>query len=323
MYLMKFLKKIPHSQEHLDFSLPIYVYANRKNAGDFLSARGVKTAVGIEGTDLLIEDNHLQVFLKHHGEKKAKMIIGGGGLLKDTFQPFWEMILSSKARYFIFGVGVCDIKTKGSLLPDEVFRNVILKAKAVYVRDSWTSSLIETKFGIKVHQILCPSILDIYSRFQCCQKRWPKQPKLLYVHHKKLIQLSNHSEYFVRDIVKNICTMNKFIFLEVDNICRNPDILLQQYIHADFIISTRLHGCVFSYALNKPFIAISADHKIDSFVHDYCNSSVLDINKLSLDSLNDIIHFGLSIPPRKDDFSLHLDTIKRAGETTQRLFRGA
>jgi len=314
MYLLKLLKKFTSSNRNLDISLPVYVYANRKNAGDILSAKGVKTAIGIAGTDLVIEDNQLQVFFKHHREKKAKMIIGGGGLLKDTFQPFWEMTLSSKARYFLFGVGVCDIKGQQCLLPDEVFRNVILKAEEVYVRDSWTSSLIEKRFGVKVHQILCPSVYYINNHLQSGQKRRLKKPRLLYVHHRKLIQLSNHSENFARNIIKNICKMNNFLFSETDNICRNPDTLLQKYIHADFIISTRLHGCVFSYALNKPFAAVSADHKIDSFVNDYCNAHIVDINKLSLDSLNEMIHLGFSISPRKDDFSFHLNAIKSTGE---------
>jgi polysaccharide pyruvyl transferase WcaK-like protein len=255
----------------------------------------------------------LKSILESH--KKIKLIIGGGGLLKDSFEEFWRTVLLSGAKYVCFGIGVCDIKGQNSLLPDDIFREVITKAERLWVRDSRTSMLIEKKFGLKVQSVLCPSVLYIHKKYSESdyKKKQRNSPVLLYTHHKKLVRSLNKGDDFIRNIIKQICNNEGFIFSEVDNITGNANKLLKQYADADFIINTRLHGCVFSYALDKPFVAISADTKIDSFVHDYCNATVLDMEHLTTEKLAKAIQQRMNSSPRKSDFQQNIEEIKRAG----------
>lgn len=321
-YLLNIAKKLnPFKHNIKKSSVHVYIYANRKNAGDFLSAKGVKLAVGVEAPEHVIEENlpNLKTILE--ANQDIKLIIGGGGLLKDSFEEFWKMVLSSGAKYVCFGIGVCDVKGQNSLLSDEIFGKIITSAEQVWVRDSRTAMLIESKYGVKVQRVLCPSVFYIYKAYAGSdyKTKLNNRPRLLYSHHKKLVRTAKKGDDFIRDIVKQICKSNGFIFSEVDNICRNPDRLLKQYANADIIVNTRLHGCIFSYALDKPFVAISADTKIESFVYDYCNAEVLDIEQLTLDKLNNAIQQRIYSSPRKDDFLYNIQRIIDAGNAVRSL----
>ncbi len=320
-YLLNTAKKLNPFINKLE-KLPefLYIYANRKNAGDFLSAQGIKLAVGLNGREQVIEKelNNLKNILESN--KSTKLIIGGGGLLKDSFEEFWRIVLLSGAKYVCFGIGVCDIKGQNNLLPDNIFRKVIANAEQAWVRDSRTLMLIEEKFEVKVQRVICPSVLYIHKK--CLESEYKQKsrnrPVLLYTHHKKLVRTANKGDDFIRKIVKQICNNERFIFSEVDNITRNADKLLRQYANSDIIVNTRLHGCVFSYALDKPFVAISADTKVDSFVHDYCNADVIDVKQLTIESLTQAIQRRMNSSPRKDDFLSNIEGIKETG----RIVRG-
>ena len=321
MNLLNALRKLYPFEGKADITRPVYVFANRRNAGDLLSAKGVKLAVGVKGTDYIIEGNSPQQFLKSFVGKNVRLIIGGGGLFMDTFSPFWEATISSGIKYVLFGVGVCDIRGKKSLPPDSLLRSIVLCAEKIWVRDSRSVTLIENICGIKPSSVICPSVYYVHQKYPAPLKRNEgSRPRVLYVHHRKLVRTANRGEDFVKNIVQEVCSLDGFDFSETDNICRNPDRLLEKYIRSDIIVSTRLHGCVFSYALNKPFIAISADNKIDSFIDDYCNAVVVEMKNLSPDILNKLVGQRLSILPRKETFPSYLEGIKNAGELIKRLF---
>jgi exopolysaccharide biosynthesis predicted pyruvyltransferase EpsI len=314
-YLLTIAKKLNSFKQNIkQSSVHIYIYANRKNAGDFLSAKGIKMAVGINGKEEVIEKNLNKLKNTFEKNKDLKLIIGGGGLLKNSFEEFWQTVLHFNLKYVCFGIGVCDIKGQNSLLPDEIFKEVVINAENFWARDSRTSMIIESKYGVKTKQVLCPSVLYIYKKYgNLNYKRFGTKPILLYSHHKGLLRASKKEDNFIRNVLKKICKNNNFIFLEVDNICKNPDTLLKQYITADIIVSTRLHGCIFSYALNKPFIAISADLKIESFVHDYCDAEVFDVNEITEERLNRAVNQKIYSSPRKEDFLYNVHKIIDAG----------
>lgn len=301
---------------------PVYVYANRKNAGDLLSAKGVQSVVGLKGQEYIIEGNDTRKFLKSFREKNVKLIIGGGGLLHKAFADFWQALVLSQMQYLLFGIGMCDIKTKNSMLPDMLLRQVISGAEHIWVRDSASAALLEDRCGRKPSTIPCPSIHYIVKKYASLAGENVKSRRqtLLYVHHRKLVHTADRSDDFVRNIARKICDDNAFLFTETDNICSDPSKLLLKYLQADFIISTRLHGCIFSYALNKPFIAISADRKIDAFVHDYCNASVFDMHELMPTRLRSAATMDALQPPRRDDFPILMQEIEKAGEFIRNLF---
>ena len=322
MQLLRFLKERHPLKKSSAISGPVYVYANQKNAGDLLSAKGIQAAVGVEGAEYLIEDGRPHNFLRSEKVKQRKLIIGGGGLLMDVFEPFWQELLSSGSGYMLFGVGACNIRGRARLLPDKLLKDIVLNAWHVQVRDSMTADLIEAACGIKPLRTLCPSVYYVINKYNATPVKKDKRcrTKLLYVHHRKLVETAGQGENFVKDMVKTICRLNDFIFVETDNMSGNIDKLMGRYINSDIIISTRLHGCIFSYALNKPFVAVSADSKIDSFAHDYCSSAATDINRISADMLNSIVLQRLSLSPRRDDFLSFVEEIRLAGEFIKKTF---
>ena len=42
--------------------------------------------------------------------------------------------------------------------------------------------------------------------------------------------------------------------------------ILQLYASADLILTSRLHGCILALATGRPVLAVSADHKVESFM---------------------------------------------------------
>ena len=49
----------------------------------------------------------------------------------------------------------------------------------------------------------------------------------------------------------------------------------------DAIISIRLHGNILAYILNKPFLALSYDKKIDNFMQDINNDNIIDLKNFN------------------------------------------
>ena len=323
MSLLNAIKRLYPAAEKGAGQHPVYVFANRRNAGDLLSAKGVRLAVGLKGEDYLIEENNPRRISELSARQEALLIIGGGGLFMDAFSPFWEATVASGIKYVLFGVGVCDIRGKKSLPPDSLLRSVVAGAERIWMRDSRSVTLVEDICGVSPSRVLCPSVYYITQKCPARnERRRGDKSRVLYVHHRKLVQAAGRGEDFVRDIVRQVCSINGFDFSEVDNICRNPDRLLEKYDRSDIIVSTRLHGCIFSYALNKPFIAVSADNKIDSFADDYCDAAVVEMKDISPDIVNTLLQQRGSIMPRKDTFSSCLEGIKDAGEIIRNMFVG-
>jgi hypothetical protein len=322
MRLLNTLKERYYFRKASGQACPVYVYANRKNAGDFLSAKGIQAVVGLKGPEYLIEGNDMQTFLKSFRDKNVNLIIGGGGLLHGAFADFWEALELSGKPYLLFGIGVCDIKNRNSLLAETLLKQVILRAEHAWVRDSLTADLFHRICGRKPYTVLCPSVHYIVKHYASLVEKKVKSGKqtILYVHHRKLVHASGQREDYVRDAVRKICEHQGFMFKETDNVGSDPEKLLLKYLHADIIVSTRLHGCIFSYALNKPFIAVSADRKIDSFVHDYCNAPLLEMHELTADSLCSALGNAVLRLPRRDDFPILLDGIEKTGAFIRKQF---
>jgi hypothetical protein len=320
MRLLDTLKERYYFRKTSGQACPVYVYANRKNAGDFLSAKGIQAVVELKGLEYLIEGNDMQTFLKSFRGRNVKLIIGGGGLLHNAFADFWEALELLGKPYLLFGIGVCDIKSRNSLLSETLLKQAILRAEYVWVRDSLSADILQKICGRKPYTVLCPSVQYIVKHYASRAEETVKSGKktILYVHHRKLVQASGQPEDFVRNAVRKICESHGFMFKETDNVGSDPEKLLLKYLQADIIVSTRLHGCIFSYALNKPFIAVSADRKIDSFVYDYCNAPLLEMHGLTLDRLNTAL--GNAVLPRRDDFPILLNGIEKTGAFIRKLF---
>lgn len=75
-----------------------HVYANRSNAGDWLSARGVQMLLGdVPIEEHLCDEPFVPETLRSLStlQRTDIVVVGGGGLLMDYFVPFWEGLWTS------------------------------------------------------------------------------------------------------------------------------------------------------------------------------------------------------------------------------------
>ena len=59
-------------------------------------------------------------------------------------------------------------------------------------------------------------------------------------------------------------------YVEEDNMSANLDAVLRKYESARLVLSSRLHGCIVSYAMGLPFVPLRCDEKIEAFLQTHC-----------------------------------------------------
>ena len=108
-----------------------HVFANRSNIGDWLSAQGhpAPTRPAARWTEHLLRRAVRADTAGRAVDGRARddlIVIGGGGLFMDYFEPFWTGLASSEtpARVCIWGVGYCDLKLEPSRAPVDLLRRV-------------------------------------------------------------------------------------------------------------------------------------------------------------------------------------------------------
>lgn len=84
--------------------------------------------------------------------------------------------------------------------------------------------------------------------------------------------------------------MNSKATLLSDNY--NPDEMLSIYAELDFLLGVRLHSLIFAVLNNIPFVAISYDPKVNSFLEMLGLRSIISIDNINLRQLKDIIKAG-------------------------------
>ena len=61
-------------------------------------------------------------------------------------------------------------------------------------------------------------------------------------------------------------------YVEEDNMSANLGAVLRKYEEARLVVSSRLHGCIVSYAMGAPFVPLRCDEKIEAFLQAHCPS---------------------------------------------------
>ena len=94
-----------------------HVFANRSNIGDWLSARGSQSLLQLlEVEEHLCDEPFVDETLSRLSQAGPDdlIIIGGGGLFMDYFEPFWRgfQTIAERVPFCIWGVGYCDFETR-------------------------------------------------------------------------------------------------------------------------------------------------------------------------------------------------------------------
>lgn len=273
------------------------LYANNRNVGDQFSARSIARLLGGDVRYLPFE-RRLDVTEAEIDRlpKDALVVIGGGGLLKSSFQEFWSRIggkLRAEQRCFaVWGVGCCREWAGETFdVPTDVLRAAMLVA----VRDDRSAELVDRDDVIVAP---CPSH-HLIRRMTASVRRHTDalRPGVLLqsTHGALLDQLD--PERGGQDAFGAACwTLAGTLGLrriEVDNLVlpgralapRRPeqllrrnllrpsahfdaaDRLIEAYASADLVVTSRLHGAIFGAALRRPMLAFSKDPKLTDYLH--------------------------------------------------------
>ncbi|MAZ04796.1 MAG: hypothetical protein CME81_00040 [Halomonas sp.] len=244
----------------------VYIYANRRNIGDYISHLGVREITGIQGGELYCSKGghkDLLAYLERCREKGVVALIGGGGLFQPAFELFWNSLLASKVEFALIGVGVNQMAGR-PLLPRELLSKVVQRAESIHVRDNFTLEYLQTLNEAEITLGVCPSV-NFINRSTHGQKG-DSTNTLLHVVHPSDLRMSGVSVERLRENLRQFCKEEGFCYRESDNMGTNVTKAIKDIRSAALVVSSRLHGCIMSYASNTPFVPLYCDKKTEYFV---------------------------------------------------------
>lgn len=266
------------------------VYANNRNIGDQLSARGIGQLLG-EGVRYLPFERRLSMVEAEIDRlpRTTLVVIGGGGLLKAPFQEFWNRIggklLAERRRFAVWGVGLCrEWEGQQLNLPHDVLR----AADVVAVRDQRSAEFL----GLgDVRVVPCPS----HGFIAALRHSGRDERVLVQATHGDLLDRMDLQRGGRREFTaacQGLADTLGVRWLEVDNnvLVERPlaprfperlvrrslgghrryfsaaDELVRTYAGASVVVTSRLHGAIIGCALGKPVLAFSKDPKLSDYM---------------------------------------------------------
>lgn len=238
------------------------VFANRSNAGDWLSARGIRSLLGQHAVqEHLCDEPFVAATLEALAAAAPDdlVVIGGGGLLTDYFAPLWHGLRDlPRLRLCLWGVGVVDHKAAPSLRTIAVVRDVAARALVCRVRDERTRELL---LPLPIAEpVPCPSLVavspqpaDGHGVLHCAN--------LTIAGEVAYAEMRRQAMAFAERTGRPFRETNNQI-----NAGREHELaaVLELYRRSDLVLSSRLHGCLLAMATGRPVLAVSGDRKIES-----------------------------------------------------------
>ncbi len=243
-----------------------HVYANRSNAGDWLSAQGIQKLVGRHDVvEHLCDEPFVPdtlVALRGAGPRDF-IVIGGGGLFMDYFGPFWRGFqeIAERVPFCIWGVGVCDLVQESSLPSPALVSAIVARSRLCIVRDTLTRDFLGA--ANLPEPVGCPAAAVVEPA------TGPGRGVVLHVDHYNNVGAENFAR--MEAIVAAHARRTRRTPRKTNNIIPANDAsalraTLALYAEAEVIVTSRLHGCIIAAATGRPFVAVSGDRKVDAFM---------------------------------------------------------
>ena len=265
----------------------IYVFANKRNVGDYLSHQGVQQIVNIPGPMMLCTPvaqklYHYQLsYLRQHNPS-CHVVIGGGGLLQGVFSDFWQALVDSKLSYSLVGVGVNRMPGRPELAP-ELLHAIFTHATALGLRDPMTVELVQPECQSKVRLHTCPAhnfVVEYINRVTIKVK-----PALLHMLHEADLRLAKVDIDALKDHVQSLAHKHGLTYVESNNMHNDFSTAIAQVASSQVVVSSRLHGCIMSYATGRPCIGIACDEKLSQYIQTHTQLLCVQPNDGLLDNL--------------------------------------
>jgi len=279
-----------------------HVFANRSNVGDWLSAKGIQRLLApLPFKEYLCDQPFVPDTLDKLGKAAPGdfIIIGGGGLFSNYFNPFWQgfAAISHLVPYAIWGVGCCDIKMSASLPPRELIEPIVKNSRLCVVRDELTRTFLDS--CNLPPAVPCPTL-------NALEGMHSSSNGMLHADHFDNIGSANFDK--VTAITETYAKINGRIYRRTNNLISAGsqsgfNDVMTRYEKSELIVSSRLHGCIIGLALGCNVLAISGDRKVESFMNAAGLADwVCDVNEI--DSLTALLE-RLPSQPSSEQFVEH------------------
>jgi polysaccharide pyruvyl transferase WcaK-like protein len=241
-----------------------HVYATKSNIGDWLSAKGIQSLLKpVEVHELFCDSPYVEETLSVLSKVTPQdfIVIGGGGLLMDYFEGFWEGFrsIANRVPFALWGVGCCDLKRENTSVSKDLMTGIVRQSRLCVVRDRLTWDFFTNKS--LPDPVPCPSLSVI-------ERREGPGRGLLHAAHAGIVDPETHQE--ICGILKELAGKSGRPYWETRNRiepkARNLQLELDKYRNSDVVISSRLHGCIIAVGMGNKVIALSGDRKIDHFM---------------------------------------------------------
>lgn len=242
-----------------------HVYANQSNVGDWLSAQGIQKLLSPRPVKEYFCDTPFvpaTLAALSRATPDDLVVIGGGGLFMDYFVPFWQGFqpIAARVPFVIWGAGYCDLKLERSHPPLKLISEIVQQSRLCVVRDALTHGYLS---ACKLPDpVICPAVVAIPTTAGA-------QARLLHVDSYDDVGAENYermvaiAEAFAQHTGRSCRQTNNRIPTGHAGALRDT---LGLYASADLILSSRLHGCIIALALGRRVLAVSGDHKVESFM---------------------------------------------------------
>lgn len=236
-----------------------YLFAGYGNAGDHASYAGVREIIDIPGPVYFTSQvNSRSLNDRQHNKV---LCIGGGGLLQPVFEPFWRKLIESKMRFGLIGVGTAEAPPHRATFNSQILKRMMDEAAFVFVRDHRTAQLCESA-GRKVEVTFCPAAAYVW---KIAGREKGNRTTLLNAVHPADLQFAKINRDELRITLQRLAVEKGLKYREIDHNHTITTKTLRTYQQAAVAVSSRLHGCIFSYLLNTPCLPISCDAKTSAF----------------------------------------------------------
>jgi Polysaccharide pyruvyl transferase len=241
-----------------------HIFANRSNIGDWLSARAIQRLLGhVPVSEHLCDEPFVIETLSHLrlAGPDDFIIIGGGGLFMDYFADFWEgfRVAAKRVPFAIWGVGCCDRKRKNSRLPESLIGEIACLSRLCVVRDELTRAVLSG--CVLPPPAACPTM----SLVELSPPGWG----VLHVDALDNVGETNYEameafgKEFAAETGRSFHSINNLIPAGSE---KSLAAVLARYESADLILTGRLHACIIGLAMGRKVLAVSGDHKVESFM---------------------------------------------------------
>lgn len=249
-----------------------FLYADPTNSGDYAAYLGVRQLADRPGVELFtapVATRRTLSVLKHgaHGGRPWQAVfVCGGSHLQGCFDPLWDGLLALDLPLVLFGVGAAEELPDRRLTRPDLVGAIARKARVLHVRDKFTRRILEDAGAARVSVAPCPSVCYLARRASDLARR---DTHLLHAIHDVDLGFAGVSIESLRARVRNLAHELDLVYDETRHMESITGRLLRRYARAAVVVSSRLHGCIFSYAIQKPFLALVCDKKLGGFMEAY------------------------------------------------------